>query len=353
MEAEGKPPPYLIFFICVNRVEIFFEGNFMGCIQQTIVEDKIKTVEDLMRAQIIDYHPDLKAAIEMILSSGGKRIRPKIVLLLGDLINSNKEPLLMIAAAIELLHTATLVHDDLIDSSILRRGVPTINYKWSSSATVLTGDFLFAAASDLASRSNSIEVMRLFSRTLMTIVNGEVNQMFSKGWDLDKNAYYQRIYAKTASLFETSAYAPALISDLSSDKMKLLREFGKELGMAFQIYDDILDYVGEESKIGKPIGGDLRQGLVTLPLLIYLNQYPKSKIAQKIFTGENSLDGEEIQLLLINISKSDAILLAQCEAHEYLKRAKTHIMSFPNKPEREGLINICESLVLPRIEPVL
>ncbi len=325
----------------------------MECIQQISLEEEIKIIENLMKAQVKDYHPDLKAAIDLIISSGGKRIRPKIVLLIGKLIDANEEAILLIAAAIELLHTATLVHDDLIDSSILRRGVPTLNHKWSPAATVLTGDFLFAAASDLASKSNSIEVMRLFSRTLMTIVNGEVNQMFTKGWNLDTGAYYQRIYAKTASLFEASAYAPALLSNLNLSEVELLRNFGKELGMAFQIYDDILDYIGEEAKIGKPIGSDLRQGLATLPLLNFLSNNPNCKLAQKIISGEYSLDGEEIQSLLMNISQSDTIQLAQIEALEYLQRAEACIMNFPDKPERQELINICRSMVHEEIEDVV
>ena len=165
-----------------------------------------------MRSQAEHQHPDLRAALDHLISSGGKRIRPTVTLLIGRILNGDESRLVTLAAAIELLHTATLVHDDLIDGSLLRRGIPTINSKWSPGATVLTGDFMFARAAKLASDTNSIPVMSLFSKTLATIVNGEITQLFSNRCNINREEYYQRIYAKTASLFEASACCAALIS---------------------------------------------------------------------------------------------------------------------------------------------
>src|SRR5574340_107402 len=155
-----------------------------------------------MRSQAEGHHPDLRAALDHLVASGGKRIRPTLTILTGRMLGADEDRTVTLAAAIELLHTATLVHDDLIDGSLLRRGIPTLNSKWSPAATVLTGDFIFASAANMATRTNSLEVMGIFSRTLMTIVNGEVNQLFTSHCSTDINDYYHRIYAKTASLFE-------------------------------------------------------------------------------------------------------------------------------------------------------
>src|SRR5665648_237005 len=165
-----------------------------------------------MREQADGQNLDLKAALDHLIDSGGKRIRPNITLLTGKLFNGEMDCLITLSAAIELLHTATLVHDDLIDGSLLRRGIPTLNSQWSPAATVLTGDYLFAKAANLAAQTNSIPVMKLFSNTLGTIVNGEITQLFSSRCNANREHYYRRIYSKTASLFETSCLAAAIIS---------------------------------------------------------------------------------------------------------------------------------------------
>ena len=145
----------------------------------TPVQTQINQVEDLIRSQSVGYHADLVAALNHLLTSGGKRIRPTMILLLGRILRADSKNLLTLAAAIELLHTATLVHDDLIDGSLLRRGIPTLNSRWTPGATVLTGDFLFARAAKLAADTNSIPVMQVFAGILSTIVNGEISQLFT------------------------------------------------------------------------------------------------------------------------------------------------------------------------------
>lgn len=312
---------------------------------QQYLQEGLETVEHLMRSQIEDYHPDLRAATELIMSSGGKRIRPRIILLIGRLLDANYESLVTLATSIEMLHTATLVHDDLIDCSLLRRGIPTLNSKWSPTATVLTGDFLFASASDMASEMNSVEVMRLFSRSLMTIINGEINQFFMNRCSTDIEKYYYLIYAKTASLFETSTHAAAVISDVDAQQIELLRKFGYELGMAFQIVDDILDYTGTETTIGKPIGGDLRQGLITLPMLYYIKMNPDDPAIQRLTSGKCIQDDDDIQRLLLTIPKSDAIEKAQKDAEGFTRRAETCIMNFPDKPERDALVEMTRYII--------
>ena len=241
----------------------------------SLVQDNIKQVETLIAAQADGNDPDLGAAIKILLSSGGKRIRPVVTLLIGQMLGASTEKLITIAAAIEMLHTATLVHDDLIDGSLLRRGTPTLNSQWTPGATVLTGDFIFARAAKLAAEAESVRVMKVFSQTLTVIVNGEITQLFSTRCSAKREDYYLRIYAKTASLFETSAVTAAMVSPVCEDTIDSMRQYGHEIGMAFQIIDDIFDFTGKQSTIGKPVGSDLKQGIITLPTLNFIEMYPE------------------------------------------------------------------------------
>lgn len=310
------------------------------------IQQGIEAVEQLMLVQANEYADDLKSALSVLLSSGGKRIRPRIILLLGNILHAEYETLITLASSIELLHTATLVHDDLIDGALLRRGVPTLNSKWSTAATVLSGDFIFASAALLAAKTNSIEVMKIFSSTLMTIVNGEVNQLFESRCNTNKDDYYRRIYAKTASLFETSTHTTAIISSASEELKDKLRKFGYELGMAFQIVDDVLDYSGEQSVVGKPVGGDLRQGLVTLPLLYYMKSNPQDAGVQELMKGDCIQDEEKIERLIQSIAVSSAIEQSLAEADQFAQRALSMISDLPSSPLKDELIHLTESSVI-------
>ncbi len=217
------------------------------------VQEQLKLVEVRLHAQADDRHPDLRAALEQILAAGGKRIRPSFVLLLGNMLGAPEERLVTLGASVELLHTATLVHDDLIDGSLLRRGLPTLNARWSPAATVLTGDFLFARAAKLAADTDHLPLMKMFADTLAIIVNGELTQMFSARGVISRENYSQRIYSKTASLFELIGSGAAVLSPAEEDIVDLCRQFGYETGMAFQIVDDILDFSGEPTTMSAGI----------------------------------------------------------------------------------------------------
>jgi geranylgeranyl pyrophosphate synthase len=267
------------------------------------VQDELRAVEALMREQAKEYHPDLAAAMELLVSAGGKRVRPALTILTGKMFGASPESLVYLATAIEMLHTATLVHDDLIDGALLRRGMPTLNSKWSPGATVLTGDFIFARAAKLAAETNSIPVMKLFSHTLTVIVDGEIVQLLGNRCLADRQSYFKRIYAKTASLFETSAWAASLVSGTPEIISEAMRCFGKEIGMAFQIIDDILDFVGDQKTVGKPVGGDLRQGIITLPVLQYLEAHPTTPLARQLLEGR-CLSDPQIDTLIEEIRHS-------------------------------------------------
>jgi len=311
----------------------------------TPVQDDLAEVDLIMRRQAADYHPDLQKALDHILSSGGKRIRAAITLLVGKMYGSEGDVIHLLASAIEMLHTATLVHDDLIDGSLLRRGNPTLNAQWSPGATVLTGDFMFARAARLASDTNSVQVMKIFAETLGIIVNGEISQLFSRRCLADRQNYSTRIYAKTASLFETTCRAAAILGNTTENQIEDMRKFGYNLGMAFQIIDDILDFRGEQITLGKPVGSDLRQGLITLPAIYYLEKYPNDPNAEYLLS-EGCLENEKQTVELIQtISQSDAIQLSHQEAVGYTNQALEILTKQPACEARSSLEAITNYIV--------
>lgn len=305
--------------------------SFFNPVQQNIIR-----VEQLMYAQSDGHHSELSAALNHLLSSGGKRIRPAVVLLVGGMLGADSERLVTLAAAIELLHTATLVHDDLIDGSLLRRGIPTINAHWSPAATVLTGDFIFSKAAKLAAETDSVPVMNLFARTLTTIVNGEITQMFARKGVITREDYYARIQAKTASLFELAASAAAILSPVNEATVEVACRFGNSIGMAFQIVDDVLDFTGEQRAIGKPVASDLRQGLVTLPVLYYMEMVADDRRLLTLVSG-GSLSEKEIGELLNVIRISGASDLAMVEARQFAERGIAELKHLPEGAAQKSL----------------
>jgi geranylgeranyl pyrophosphate synthase len=301
-----------------------------------LIREQLNHVEEIMRAEVTDAHPNISSAIEHLLASGGKRIRPSVVLLVGNLLESEPESLAIMAAAVEMLHTATLIHDDLIDGALFRRGASTLNNHWSPATTVLIGDYVFSRAANLASKAGSIRAMRMFADALSTIVNGEINQMFSRRTLTARDDYYRRIYAKTASLFETASSVAAILSDVDEAMIQSAGAFGHDLGMAFQIIDDVLDFTGEQATVGKPVASDLRQGLITLPAIYYLEAHPQDEEIKAVLNGGRS-DEERILRLLESIRASGAVRQSLEEAHRFLCRGLDALDDLPDGLERSAL----------------
>ena len=308
------------------------------------VQEQLQLVEARLHAQADDRHPDLRAALEQILSAGGKRIRPTLGLLVGNMLGAPEQRLVTLGAAVELLHTATLVHDDLIDGSLLRRGMPTLNARWSPAATVLTGDFMFARAAKLAAETDHLPLMNRFAETLATIVNGELNQMFGSRGVISRENYYLRIYAKTASLFEMTTAAAAMISPAGADMIETMRQLGYELGMAFQIVDDVLDFTGEQTTVGKPLGSDLLNGLVTLPAIYFAEANPEDEDVLALSDG-GWANQERMTRLVESIRSTDSVKRAMQEANEHVERALQILRAFEASPEREALENLAKFIV--------
>ncbi|GJQ37275.1 MAG: polyprenyl synthetase family protein [Anaerolineales bacterium] len=308
------------------------------------VTEEVKLVEERMRVQADEAHPDLRAALEHLLSAGGKRVRPTLGLLVGNMLNAPLEKLVTLGAAVELLHTATLVHDDLIDGSLLRRGTPTLNARWSPPATVLTGDFLFARAAKLAAETNYLPLMKLFSETLAIIVNGELTQMFTSRGLISRENYYKRIYAKTASLFEMTSRAAAMVSPANEDVVESMRDFGYQIGMAFQIVDDILDYSGDQSSVGKPLGSDLLNGLVTLPAIYFAEIHPDDMDILSLPQG-GWTNNENMSRLVEKIRSSSCTKKAMVEAEQHVDRALAKLEIFEPSAERDALENLAKYII--------
>lgn len=313
-------------------------NSLIGKYRELVQKDIIK-VESLMKSQADGLTQDLRAATHIMIAAGGKRIRPTLALLIGNLLSGDTSRLITLSAAIELLHTATLVHDDLIDGALLRRGIPTLSAKWSSGATVLTGDFIFARAAKLAADTGSLEVMKLFANTLSTIVNGEIEQLFNTHCKADRKIYVRRIYAKTASLFETTAVSAAIISTEDQKIQQQFARFGYALGMAFQIVDDIMDFTSDANKLGKPVGNDLRQGIVTLPVIIYSEKHPADASMKQLKKGQ-CIDDEDINQVILRVKESDAIVLAQKEAEDYIHKAIELIAPLPESVYKSALMEL-------------
>jgi geranylgeranyl pyrophosphate synthase len=309
-----------------------------------LIGEELQRVEQRMREPDPDRHEAVQDAMMHLLHSGGKRMRPIVVLLVCKLLAADCERAVSLAAAVEMLHTATLVHDDIIDGSLVRRGNPTLNATWSPGATILTGDYLFARAADLAAQTDSVPVMRLFAKALMTICNGELQQMFNSDQRLvDRSDYYRRIYAKTGSLFVLAAEASGALARVDGQRRLDLRSYGKELGIAFQIVDDLLDFVGDEARVGKPLGSDLAQGLVTLPTICFLEAYPDDRRVLDVLDGRRS--PQHISLALNAVRDSEAVGRARDEARQHAALAQAAMLRLPDNEFRQSLIDLADYVV--------
>jgi geranylgeranyl pyrophosphate synthase len=324
--------------VCFSGSKILVDFEFASSI-----EDKLILVDQKMISKSFGYHPELTAALKHLVQSGGKRIRPIITLLMGSMLGADDEKLISLGASIELLHTATLVHDDLIDGALLRRGNPTINSHWTPAATVLTGDYIFAQAALIGAEIGSTEVMSLFSETLSIIVDGEISQLFGRNQFPSRDDYYHRIYEKTGSLFSLSAKAAALISPTENKYTDHAAKYGREIGKAFQIVDDVLDFSGDQTRIGKPIGHDLRQGVPTLPALLYGEKNPGDQVLNNILDG--SAADSEIDQLIERINQSGVIQTAMKEARECSEKAISSLEGFPDGKDKRALIDLATYIV--------
>ena len=301
--------------------------------------DRLQEMEALLLAQVNGNRSPLEAALVSLIAAGGKRIRPRIALLVGGALGADQGPLLNLAAAIEMLHTATLIHDDLVDGSALRRGIETFNARWSPAASVLVGDLAFTRAASLILGTRSLPVIEMFTRMMSLMVDSEVAQLSRERGISSREEYFRWIGAKTAALFELAAGAPALLSSAGEETFVAARRFGYGIGMAFQIADDVLDFTGDPARLGKPVGSDLRQGLMTLPALIYLEEHPGDPDLGAALRRENP-DGLVLKELVERICGSVAIDRSLETADGFVRETLEDLACLPVGPERFALAEI-------------
>ena len=316
----------------------------LGTIYEPVREDLAK-VEARLKA-VSQVSPSwLAELLAHSLGGGGKRVRPALVLLSGRFYHYDPGCLLPMAAALEVLHTATLVHDDAIDHSPLRRGHPTINKVWGEDKAILLGDYLLAQAEELVSETQNPRVIRLFARAIMTIAQGELNQSFSAfSLEQTREQYLARIAAKTASLITLATESGAILSRAPEGMITALKDYGYNLGIAFQIIDDILDFVGDEAEMGKPTGSDLSEGTLTLPAMLVLERYPGANPLRRLFQHEGDKQ-ENISLAIELVSSSGVLEECYQVAQDYSARAGANLESLHDSPARKSLRELARYVV--------
>lgn len=309
-----------------------------------LVSEDLLAIKDILIKNMKSGDESINDILMDIVNSNGKMLRPAFVLIAGHLGEYDSEKLFNIAAVIEMLHMSTLIHDDIVDDSPLRRGNHTIQSKYGKNYAVFMGDYLFTKCFMMLSKTSSMESMKNISRVISEICIGEIRQFSSLfSLDLSVRKYLKRISGKTATLFALSFYIGASQSNCSVELCKTLGRVGYNLGMAFQIIDDILDYKGDPKTVGKPLGNDIKEGIFTLPLIYaYI---ANSKLVKDLLTNtkfETSDITEIIDLcsLLGGIDKSRSL------AARYTKRAFDAIKCLPDCQSKATLLGVSEKLLL-------
>jgi len=303
------------------------------------VESDFSAVNDLI---IANLHSDVGLVENIghyIVRSGGKRLRP-VVVLLSALANGyqGKQHLAM-AAVIEFIHTATLLHDDVVDVSALRRGRETANNQWGNAPSVLVGDFIYSRAFQMLVEVGDMQIMSVIADATNLISEGEVQQMANAGnASIDKAIYDEVIYRKTAKLFESAARVGAILATVDSESMAA---YGKHLGMAFQIVDDVLDYQGDSESIGKNIGDDLGEGKMTLPL-IYARDNTDARERDLICASISNKSAADFAVILDIVQRSDGLVYSQKQAEYHAEQAKQALSALPDSVFKSALCDLAD-----------
>ncbi len=316
----------------------------IASIYEPIQEDLTKVEESIKAFCMADNYPLLAELLRYVLEGGGKRIRPALVLLAAKFYRYDLEKLIPMATAIEVFHNATLVHDDSIDKSLVRRGKPSVHKDWGESVALLLGDYLFAGSGDLVASTGNLRATRLFTRTIMEICSGQLKEFAGiYDWTRNQQDYFEQIKSKTAALFSTASESGAILSEAPEEAVEALRNYGRELGMAFQIIDDILDYIGDEKKMGKPTGCDLLQGTITLPAILFIESYPGDNPLKAVF--EKKGDREEVQRFIEMVRNSFAVQECYSIAAGFTAQACRALEWLPENAAHRSLLDLADYIV--------
>jgi len=282
-----------------------------------------------------------------ILDSGGKRVRPGLTIVAGKMVNAPSERLIPVATVMEYMHTATLLHDDIVDGAKLRRGRPSANEVFGNDVAVLVGDYMFAKAIYVLAVYGGDEVLKTASKTVQDMAEGELLQLEKIGdINLTEDEYFDIIYRKTASLLSTCCECGAIVGEAQEEQRKALRDYGKFIGYAFQLVDDAFDYVSDEKTIGKPAGNDIREGKVTYPLLWALKRATKEEkeAVEKVLTNPSPTK-EEIELVRRFVLEKGGERATFRLAREFVERAKESLRVFEESSLKKALFEIADFIV--------
>ena len=292
-------------------------------------------------AQHVQSQVDLIPKIgQYIQTSGGKRVRPAVLLMAARLSGYQGDRAILYAAVVEFIHTATLVHDDIIDDSDLRRGRLAVHSRWGNDITVLLGDYLYIKSMALALTHDALDIIRLLCDVTLRMIEGELYQLTKNGdADITEAEHFDIIHRKTAFLFGGCAQIGGMLGKLGREQEEALREYGFNLGIAFQLVDDLLDFTGDTAALGKPVGGDLKEGKMTLPLIHLLQQGEEvgARIIRDIIGSRAVEPGQWDELLRI-LKEHRSIDYAYRRASEFAEVAKQPLYAFPPSAERDALL---------------
>jgi len=309
---------------------------------RSVIDGEMQAVDHLIRARLHSEVPLISQIGEYIIAGGGKRLRPMMVLLAARALGYQGETHHELAAMIELIHTSTLLHDDVVDESALRRGRETANNLFGNAASVLVGDFLYTRAFQMMVSAHSMRIMEVMAEATNIIAEGEVLQLMNIGnIDIDEATYLQVIQFKTAKLFEAATRIGAILNNANTNVEEALAGYGMHLGTAFQIIDDVLDYSGAEDEIGKSLGDDLSEGKPTLPL-IYLMRQGSPDEADLVRLALQSARREDFPAIAVAVSQSGALDYARAIARREADQAQSCLAMLPESPYRQALHLLAE-----------
>ncbi len=291
----------------------------------------------------VESHVELIPQIgRYIQQSGGKRVRPAVLLMAARLCGYTGEHAVLYASVVEFIHTATLVHDDIVDGSDWRRGRAAVHSRWGNDITVLLGDYLYIKSMALALTQDMLHVIRLLCDVTLRMIEGELYQLTKNGdVDITEEEHLEIIRRKTAYLFGGCAEIGGLLGGAAGERREALREYGFNLGVAFQLVDDVLDLTGRQEVVGKPVASDLREGAVTLPIIQLLKTENASDGVGELVRDvvrEQTMSAQQWEVLSQALRRSGALDYAFCKAESYAERACAALQVFPPSPEREALL---------------
>jgi octaprenyl-diphosphate synthase len=313
------------------------------------MEEDLKKVDQEFRRNLRSNVPIISAIGEHLLRSGGKRFRAKLLMLSAKLCGNAGENHISMASLIEFIHTATLLHDDVVDKANLRRGIKSANFKWGNEVCVLVGDFLFTKCFTRMVESGNWKIIQTISRATTVMAEGEIDEWArTKDLTLTEEGYLSIITRKTAYLISAATQIGAILGSVSEEKEEVLAKFGMDVGIAFQLIDDNLDYTSNES--GKETGIDLQEGKITLPLIFALNHCnPDEKVFIQKTVKSDTITNDAFRRVAEIIERYNGIQYTYQKAKEYVERAKAHLHLFPDSKEKEALYALANYVLKRRL----